>query len=150
LQGWTNSATILLAQPVSPRKHTAFAFRLLTVNNSSWMGRWIYPRRQTGTRPVKTCLKCTVMERDSDPSADVMTLQLHPGEVLALYGFLALGAHFAAVISGEDSPFSPDEIRSHITTIGESASNTLMDKLVGAVAAVVQDRARLPKSSPAT
>ena len=99
---------------------------------------------------VKTCLKCTVMERDSDPSADVMTLQLHPGEVLALYGFLALGAHFAAVISGEDSPFSPDEIRSHITTIGESASNTLMDKLVGAVAAVVQDRARLPKSSPAT
>lgn len=31
------------------------------------------------------------MERDSDTSAEVVTLQLEPGEVLALYGFLALG-----------------------------------------------------------
>ena len=86
------------------------------------------------------------MERHSDTSAEVVTLQLEPGEVLALYGFLALGAHFAAVISGEDSHFSPDEIRSHISTIGESASNTLMNKLVAAVAAV-RDRAQLSKSS---
>lgn len=76
------------------------------------------------------------MERSGDASAEVVTLQLDPAEVLALYGILALGAHFAAVISGEDSPFSPDEIRSHIATIGETASDTLMAKLVEAGTAV--------------
>jgi hypothetical protein len=55
-------------------------------------------------------------------------------------------AHLAAIISGENSPLSPDELRSLIATIGESASNTLVDKLGGAVAAV-RDRERLLKSS---
>ena len=55
-------------------------------------------------------------------------------------------AHLAAIISGENSPLSPDELRSLIATIGESASNTLVDKLGGAVAAV-RDQERLLKSS---
>jgi hypothetical protein len=104
-------------------------------------------RNRHGYATVSPALKYTVMERSSDASAEVVTLQFDPAEVLALYGFLALGAHFAAVISGEDSPFSPDEIRSHIATIGETASDTLMAKLVEAGTAV-RDRARLPTSSP--
>jgi hypothetical protein len=64
-----------------------------------------------------------------------------------LHSFLALGAHFAAIISGEHSPFSPDEIRSLIATVGASPSNTLMDKLAGAVAAV-RDRERVPQPPP--
>ena len=45
----------------------------------------------------------------TEPSMDQITIQLAPGEVLALYSFLALGAHFAAVVSRENSPFSLSE-----------------------------------------
>ncbi len=69
-------------------------------------------------------------------SGEAVILQLDPAEVLALHSFLALGAHFAAIISGEHSPFSPDEARSLIATVGASPSNTLMDKLAEAVTAV--------------
>jgi len=47
-------------------------------------------------------------------------------------------------ISGEHSPFSPDEVRSLIATVGASPSNTLMDKLAEAITAV-RDRDPLPK-----
>src|SRR5712692_4385701 len=77
------------------------------------------------------------MEQNSDTSAEVVTLLLDPAEVLALYGFLALGAHFAAIISGEDSPFSPDEIRHFIATVGGNPLNNLMDKLARAATEVV-------------
>jgi len=63
-----------------------------------------------------------------------ITIKLAPGEVLALYSFLALGAHFAAVIAAENSPFSRGEISNHITTLGDT-TNTLTDKLAGAVTA---------------
>ena len=64
-----------------------------------------------------------------------ITIQLAPGEVLALYSFLALGAHFAAVASGENSPFSVSEISNHITTLGDMTSSALTDKLARAVIA---------------
>lgn len=145
-QSGNDRRRVFLEQPVfSAQTHRPF-LHLLTVNNSSRMGRSDLSSAVDRYAAVRACLKCTAMEGNSDTSAEAVTLQLDPGEVLALYGFLALGEHFAAVISGEDSPFSPDEIRSHIATIRESASNTLMDKLVGAVAAV-RDRARLPMPS---
>ena len=84
------------------------------------------------------------MERNCSASGEVVILQLDPAEVLALHSFLALGAHFAAIISGEHSPFSPDEVRSLIATVGASPSNTLMDKLAEAVTAV-RDRDPLRK-----
>ena len=85
-----------------------------------------------------------IMERNCATSGEVVILKLDPAEVLALHSFLALGAHFAAIIFGEHSPFSPDEIRSLIATVGASPSNTLMDKLAEAVTAV-RDRDPLPK-----
>jgi hypothetical protein len=91
------------------------------------------------------------MEGNKDTGAELVTLQLAPAEVLALYGLLALGAHFAAIISGENSPFSPDEVRNYIATLGEIAPNTLTDKLAGAVATAQErehHRAQLPKTSP--
>jgi hypothetical protein len=75
---------------------------------------------------------------------EVVLLQLDPAEVLALHSFLSLGS---AIISGEHSTFSSDEVRSLIATVGESASTTLVDKLAEAVAAV-RDRERLPKPPP--
>jgi hypothetical protein len=87
------------------------------------------------------------MERNCAASRQVVILQLDPAEILALHSFLALGAHFAAIISGEHSPFSPDEIRSLIATVGASPSETLMDKLAEAIAAV-RDRERLPMPPP--
>jgi uroporphyrinogen-III synthase len=81
--------------------------------------------------------------------AKPIAIHLDPAEVLALYSFLALGAHFAAIVSGENSPFSSDELRAHIATIGEIASNTLMDKVVGAVVAAREPhREQLSKTSP--
>ena len=80
------------------------------------------------------------------PQAPI-TVQFEPAELMALYSFLALGAHFAAIISAEHSPLSPDELRSHIVIIGEVASSTLMDKIMGAVAAV-RDRKRLREQLP--
>ena len=84
------------------------------------------------------------MERNCAASGRVAILQLDLAEIQGLHSFLALGAHFAAIISGEHSPFSPDEIRSLIATVGASPSKTLMDKLAEAIAAV-RDRERLPK-----
>jgi hypothetical protein len=74
------------------------------------------------------------MERNCAASGQVVILQLDSAEILAFHSFLALGAHFAAIISGEHSPFSPDEIRSLIATVGASPSKTLMDKLAEAIA----------------
>ena len=80
---------------------------------------------------------------------DPITVQFEPAELMALYSFLALGAHFAATTSGEQSPFSPNDVRSHIAIIGESASNTLTGKLARAVAvARERHREQLPKTSP--
>jgi hypothetical protein len=76
------------------------------------------------------------MQPNDEPSAEPMTLLLDQAEVLALYSFLTLGAHFSATISGDESPLSPDELRGHIATIGQKASNTLMDKLAEAVAII--------------
>ena len=67
--------------------------------------------------------------------AELITLQLAPAEVLALYSFLALGAHFAAAVSEEYSPFSVGEISNHITTLKDMTSTTLIDKLACAVTA---------------
>ena len=146
-QSDNNQREALVEQPVFSAQTHSLLLHLLSVNNSSRTGSVGFISAPHGYATVSPALKYTVMERSSDASAEVVTLQLEPGEVLALYGFLALGAHFAAVISGEDSPFSPDEIRSHIATIGETASDTLMAKLVEAGTAV-RDRARLPMSSP--
>src|SRR6266478_5755804 len=87
------------------------------------------------------------MERNYAANGEVVILQLDPAEVLSLHSCLALGAHFAAIISGEHSPFSPDEIRSLIATVGASPSKTLMDKLAEAIA-LLRDRERLPKPPP--
>jgi hypothetical protein len=76
-----------------------------------------------------------------------ITIQLAPGEVRALYSFLALGAHFAAVLSGENSPFSLSEISNHITTLGGMTSNTLTDTLAGAVMAA-RGREQITKTHP--
>ena len=81
------------------------------------------------------------MERNCAASGQVVILQFDPAEILALYSFLALGGHFAAIISGEHSPFSPDEIRSLIATVGASPSKTLMDKLAEAIALHARSRA---------
>ena len=72
---------------------------------------------------------------EDNSRATPIKIELDPAEVLALYGFLALGEHFAATISGEPSLFSPDEISGHIANITQNASRSLMDKIVLAVAA---------------
>jgi len=72
---------------------------------------------------------------EDNSRATPIKVELNAAEVLALYSFLALGEHFAATLSGEPSPFSPDEIRSHIANITQNASRTLMDKIALAVAA---------------
>src|SRR5215472_3926278 len=82
-----------------------------------------------------------------EASMELITIQLAPAEVLAIYSFLALGAHFAAVVSGENSPFSVGEISNHITTLGDMTSNTLADKLAGAVMAA-QGREQITKTYP--
>jgi hypothetical protein len=90
------------------------------------------------------------MESNDETNMELITLQLVRHEVLALYSFLALGAHFAAIISGENSPSSLGEINNHITTVGDIISNTLTDKLAGAVAAAQEPerhREQLPKPS---
>jgi len=74
------------------------------------------------------------MKPKSEAGAKLITLQLAPAEVLELYSFLALGAHFAAISSAELSPFSPNKAGHYIATIEERASTTLTDKLARAVA----------------
>jgi hypothetical protein len=80
--------------------------------------------------------KWLTMQQNCDTTADFITVQFAPAEVLALHSFLALGAHFAAIISGENSPLAPDELRAHVAAISEVGASTLTDKLVGAVAEV--------------
>jgi hypothetical protein len=63
-----------------------------------------------------------------------VTLRLDPAEMLALYGFLALGSHYAAAVSGESSQFSSDEVRTYTAAISTGAARTLIDKI--SVAAV--------------
>lgn len=72
--------------------------------------------------------------RENHSRATPIKIELDPAEVLALYSFLALGEHFAATMSGEPSPFSPDEIRSHTVNITQNASRSLMNKIALAVA----------------
>jgi hypothetical protein len=59
----------------------------------------------------------------------VVTLRLEPAEMRALHGFLALGCHFAAVVSGESSQFSPDEVRIYTAAISIDAASTLIAKI---------------------
>jgi hypothetical protein len=61
-----------------------------------------------------------------------VTLRLDPAEMLALYGFLALGSHFGAVMAGENSQFSPDEVRTYTAAISTGAATTLVDKISAA------------------
>jgi hypothetical protein len=49
--------------------------------------------------------------------------------MLALYGFLALGSHYAAAVSGESSQFSPDEVGTYTAAISTGAARTLIDKI---------------------
>jgi hypothetical protein len=72
---------------------------------------------------------------EDNSRATAIKIELDPTEVLALYSFLALGEHFAATLSGEPSPFSPDETRRHIANITQDSSRSLMDKIALAVAA---------------
>jgi hypothetical protein len=53
--------------------------------------------------------------------------------VLALYGFLALGSHFEAAMSGEISPLSSDAVGTHTAAISSSAAGTLIEKISAAV-----------------
>ena len=69
-------------------------------------------------------------------AASAVTLDLDPAEVLALHGFLALGLHFEAILSEENSPFSPDAIRSYTAAISTNAATVLIDKIF-AIAAVI-------------
>jgi hypothetical protein len=90
-------------------------------------------------------------EGNEDTGAELVTLQLAPAEVLALYSFLALGAHFAAIVFGENSPLSQDEVTNYIATLSEIGSNTLTEKLVEAVATARgrgRHRQLLPKTPP--
>jgi len=68
------------------------------------------------------------------PSRGLLHWNLLPSRCW-LYSFLAPGAHFAAIISEENSPFSLDEISNHMATVEAMTSNTLTDKLAVAVAA---------------
>jgi hypothetical protein len=56
--------------------------------------------------------------------------------MLALYGFLALGSHFGAAVSGESSQFSPDEVRTYTAAINTDASSTLINKISIAAVAI--------------
>jgi len=66
-----------------------------------------------------------------------VTLQLDRAEVLALYGFLALGSHYGAAMSGENSPLFFDEIRTHTAAISSSAAGTLIAKIAAAVVEIL-------------
>ena len=82
------------------------------------------------------------MERNCAANGEVVILELDPAEVLALHSFLALGAHFAAIISGEHSPFSPDETRSLIATVKLSWINSRRQSPLCAIESGYQSRLR--------
>jgi hypothetical protein len=67
-----------------------------------------------------------------------VTLQLERAEVLALYGFLALGSHFEAAMSGENSPLSSEEVRTHTAAISSYAASTLIEKISEAVVEILK------------
>jgi len=54
----------------------------------------------------------------------------------ALYGFFALGSHFAGSLSEERCQLSPDGLRTHIAAIATAAATTLIRKISVAAAAV--------------
>jgi hypothetical protein len=56
--------------------------------------------------------------------------------MLALCGFLALGSHFGAAVSGESSQFSPDEVRTYTAAVSTDAARTLIDKISVAAVAI--------------
>jgi hypothetical protein len=60
--------------------------------------------------------------------------------VLALCGFLALGSHFEAAMSGEISPLSSDEVRTHTAAISSNAAGTLIEKISAAVVEILNHR----------
>jgi hypothetical protein len=60
--------------------------------------------------------------------------------VLALYGFLALGSHFEAAMSGENSPLSSDEVRTHTAAISSNAAGTLIEKISTALVEILNQR----------
>ena len=78
--------------------------------------------------------------KQGDNRGGAVTLQLDRAEVLALYGFLALGSHFEAAISGEISPLSSDAVRTHIAAIGSSAAGTLIGKISAVVVEILNQR----------
>jgi hypothetical protein len=65
--------------------------------------------------------------------------------MLALYGFLALGSHFGAAVSGESSQFSPDEVRTYTAAINTDASSTLINKISIAAVAIHNQIANEPE-----
>jgi hypothetical protein len=69
-----------------------------------------------------------------------ITLQLDRAEVLALYGFLALGSHFEAAMSGENSPLSSDQVGTHTVAISSSAAGTLIEKISTAIVEILNQR----------
>ena len=69
------------------------------------------------------------LARHRNRGGGAVTLRLDPTETLALYGFLALGSHFGAAVSGESSQFSPDEVRTYTAAVSTGAARTLIDKI---------------------
>ena len=69
-----------------------------------------------------------------------VTLQLDRAEVLALCCFLALGSHFEAAMSGENSPLSSDEVGTHTAAISSNAAGTLIEKISTAVVEILNQR----------
>jgi hypothetical protein len=63
-------------------------------------------------------------------------LRLDPDEIVALCGFLALGSHFAAVVSGESSQFSPYEVGTYTAAVSTDSARTLIDKISVAAVAI--------------
>jgi len=72
--------------------------------------------------------------RNRDDGA--VTLRLDAAEMMALCGFLALGSHFGAAVSGESSQFSPDEVRTYTAAISTDAASSLIDKISVAAVAI--------------
>jgi len=66
-----------------------------------------------------------------------VALHLDSTEVVALYAFLALGSHYAATMSGEKSPLSPDEVRTHTAAISTGISSTLIKKVSASIVEIL-------------
>jgi hypothetical protein len=82
-QSDNNQREALVEQPVFSAQTHSLLLHLLSVNNSSRTGSVGFISAPHGYATVSPALKYTVMERSSDASAEVVTLQLDPAEVLA-------------------------------------------------------------------